>query len=408
MKIQNLTFPNASGEQLSAKLYLPLDEHPRYFALFAHCFTCSKNFKAVSTISDTLSQLGVAVLSFDFTGLGNSEGKFSTTGFSSNVSDLIAASHFLAENYSAPQLLIGHSLGGAAVIFAAAKLDTVEALVTIGAPSSPEHVKHLFSEELDEIEEKGKAKVNIGGRPFILSREFVEDLESQNLEEVLHEMRKALLILHSPQDLIVEIANAAELYQAAHHPKSFVSLDGADHLLSDAEESSYAAEVISAWSKKYFPNSRPENDVKGHQVKVRLAGDNYTTEVLTPFHHLIADEPESVGGRNLGPTPYDLLMASLGTCTAMTLKMYSERKGWKWKEVVVYLNHEKVHQEDCAGVEKSKGGKISKFTRWIEIHAEQLTEEMKEKALEIAEKCPVHKTLHEPIEVETRFRESES
>lgn len=408
MKTQNLTFPNASGEQLSAKLYLPLDEHPRYFALFAHCFTCSKNFKAVSTISDTLSQLGVAVFSFDFTGLGNSEGEFSTSGFSSNVSDLMAASRFLEQNYSAPKLLIGHSLGGAAVIFAAAKLDTVEALVTIGAPSSPEHVKHLFSEELDEIEEKGNAKVNIGGRPFTLSQEFVEDLESQNLEEVLHDMRKALLILHSPQDLIVEIANAAELYQAAHHPKSFVSLNGADHLLSEAEESSYAAEVISAWSKKYLPHSRPENDVKGHQVKVRLAGDNYTTEVLTPFHHLIADEPESVGGRNLGPTPYDLLMASLGTCTAMTLKMYSERKGWKWKEVVVYLNHEKVHQEDSAGVGKNKGGKISKFTRWIEIQTEELTDEMKEKALEIADKCPVHKTLHEPIEVETRFREPES
>ncbi|GAB2496505.1 bifunctional alpha/beta hydrolase/OsmC family protein [Algoriphagus taiwanensis] len=408
MKTQNLTFPNASGEQLSAKLYLPLDEHPRYFALFAHCFTCSKNFKAVSTISDTLSQLGVAVFSFDFTGLGNSEGEFSTSGFSSNVSDLMAASRFLEQNYSAPKLLIGHSLGGAAVIFAAAKLDTVEALVTIGAPSSPEHVKHLFSEELDEIEEKGNAKVNIGGRPFTLSQEFVEDLESQNLEEVLHDMRKALLILHSPQDLIVEIANAAELYQAAHHPKSFVSLNGADHLLSDAEESSYAAEVISAWSKKYLPHSRPENDVKGHQVKVRLAGDNYTTEVLTPFHHLIADEPESDGGRNLGPTPYDLLMASLGTCTAMTLKMYSERKGWKWKEVVVYLNHEKVHQEDSAGVGKNKGGKISKFTRWIEIQTEELTDEMKEKALEIADKCPVHKTLHEPIEVETRFREPES
>lgn len=408
MKTKKLTFPNAKDQQLAAKLYLPLDENPRYFALFAHCFTCSKNLKAVSTIADTLSQLGIAVLSFDFTGLGDSEGEFSTSGFSSNVSDLIAASRFLEQNFSAPKLLIGHSLGGAAVIFAAAKLDTVEALVTIGAPSSPEHVKHLFSEELDEIEEKGKAKVNIGGRPFELSQEFVKDLESQNLQEVLHAMRKALLILHSPQDLIVEISNASELYQAAHHPKSFVSLNGADHLLSDAKESSYAAEVISAWSKKYLPHSRPENDVKGHQVKVRLAGDNYTTEVLTPFHHLIADEPESVGGKNLGPTPYDLLMASLGTCTAMTLKMYSERKGWKWKEVVVYLNHEKVHQEDSAGVGKNKGGKISKFTRWIEIHTEELTDEMKEKVLEIADKCPVHKTLHEPIEVETRFREPES
>jgi uncharacterized OsmC-like protein/fermentation-respiration switch protein FrsA (DUF1100 family) len=406
MQTQDLNFPNASGEQLSARLYLPLDAVPRFYAVFAHCFTCSKNFKAVSNISDTLSQLGVAVLSFDFTGLGKSEGDFGQAGFSSNVSDLVMASRFLEENYEAPKLIIGHSLGGAAVIFAAAKLDSIQAVVTIGAPSSPEHVKHLFSNKLDKIEKEGNAEVSIGGRPFTLSKEFIEDLESQNLLELLHGMRKAFLFMHSPQDLIVEISNAEELYQSAFHPKSFVSLDGADHLLSDENDSSYAGEVISTWSKRYLPTEISENDVQGHQVKVRLAGDTYTSEVMTPFHHLLADEPESVGGKNLGPTPYDLLMASLGTCTAMTLKMYANRKAWDLEEITVFLNHEKVHKEDSLAVEGEKGGKISKFTRVLKIKGE-LTEEMREKLLEIADKCPVHKTLHEPIEIETKFNDLE-
>lgn len=400
MKTKNLTFPNAKGEQLSARLFLPLDELPRFYAVFAHCFTCSKNFKAVSNISDTLSQLGVAVLSFDFTGLGKSEGDFGQAGFSSNVSDLVMASQFLEENYKAPKLIIGHSLGGAAVIFAAAKLDSIQAVVTIGAPSNPAHVTHLFSSGLDQIEKEGVAEVTIGGRPFTLSQEFVKDLKAQDLEEVIKNLRKAFLFMHSPQDTVVDISNAAELYQAAHHPKSFLSLDGADHLLSDEKESRFAGEMISAWSKKYLPVEVSENDVKGHQVKVRLAGDSYTTEVMTPFHHLIADEPEFVGVNNLGPTPYDLLMASLGTCTAMTLKMYADRKGWVLEEINVYLNHEKVHQKDA---EDAKGGKLSKFSRYLEIKGE-LTEEMKEKLLEIADKCPVHKTLHEPIKVETHFR----
>ncbi|WP_026969776.1 bifunctional alpha/beta hydrolase/OsmC family protein [Algoriphagus terrigena] len=403
MKIQNLSFPNASGEQLSARLYLPLDEVPRFYTVFAHCFTCSKNFKAVTNISATLSQLGVAVLILDFTGLGESDGDFEEGGFSSNVSDLITASQFLEENYEAPKLIIGHSLGGAAVIFAAARLDSIQAVVTIGAPSQPDHVKRLFSDELDSIKEDGKAKVDIGGKPFTLSQEFLKDFESQNLLELLHGMRKAFLFMHSPQDRVVDISNAAELYQAAFHPKSFVTLDGSDHLLSDEKESRYAGEVISTWSKKYLPTEVSENNVKGHQVKVRLAGDSYTTEVMTPFHHLIADEPESVGGKNLGPTPYDLLMASLGTCTAMTLKMYADRKGWVLKEINVYLNHERVHQQDSESVDSSQNAMLSKFTRWLEVKGD-VTEEMKQKMLEIADKCPVHKTLHEPIKVETYFK----
>lgn len=402
MKIEKMNFSNMDGLELSARLYLPLDEQPRFYAIFAHCFTCSKNFKAVSNISNTLSQLGVAVLSFDFTGLGNSEGDFEDTGFSSNVDDLIAAANFLEKNYEAPKLLIGHSLGGSAVIFAAAELDYVEAVVTIGSPANPKHVKKLFESDIETIKKVGSAKVNIGGRSFRIKKDFVDDLESKNLPEFISEIRKSFLFLHSPQDSIVDISNAAELFQSAYHPKSFVSLDGADHLLSDDKESQYVGELISTWSKKYLPVEISENDIRGHQVKVRLFGESYTSEVKTPYHHLLADEPKDVGGANLGPTPYDLLMASLGACTVMTLKMYTQRKGWDLKEIIVYLDHDKVHKEDSEDFEK-KGSKVSRFTRSLEIKGD-LTEEMKEKLLEIADKCPVHRTLHEDIIIETKFK----
>jgi putative redox protein len=402
MKIERLNFKNKGGFELSARLYLPLDEPPRFYAIFAHCFTCSKNFKAVGNISNTLSQLGIAVLSFDFTGLGSSEGDFEETGFSSNVDDLLAAADFLEKNYKAPKLLVGHSLGGSAVIYAAAQLDYVEAVVTIGSPANPKHVKKLFESDIETIKKEGSAKVNIGGRSFRIKKDFVEDLESKNLPDLISGMRKAFLFLHSPQDKIVDISNAAELYQNAHHPKSFVSLDGADHLLSDEIESKYAGELISTWSKKYLPVEIKENDIKGHQVKVRLFGESYTSEIKTPFHHLLADEPKDVGGANLGPTPYDLLMASLGACTVMTLKMYTQRKGWDLKEINVYLDHEKVHKVDSEDFEK-KGSKVSRFTRNLEIKGD-LDDEKKEKLLEIANKCPVHRTLHEDIIIETKFK----
>ena len=401
MKIEGVKFLNPQGHQLSGKLFLPLDEKPRFFAVFAHCFNCSKNLKAVSNISNTLSQLGIAPLSFDFTGLGNSEGDFGDTHFSSNVADLVAASDFLKKNYEAPKLLIGHSLGGTAVIFAADQLEETVAVVTIGAPSDPEHVKRLFEEDIETIKKQGSAKVNIGGRSFHLKKDFIDDLENKNLPELLSKMRKAFLFLHSPQDQIVDISNAATLYQSAHHPKSFVSLDGADHLLSEEMESMYVGELISTWSKKYLPEEKAENDISGHQVKVRLFGDGYTSEIKTPHHHLLADEPVEVGGNNLGPTPYDLLMASLGTCTAMTLKMYASRKGWDLEEINVYLDHDKVHKADSEDFDK-QGSKISRFTRTLEIEGE-IDESIKVKLLEIANKCPVHRTLQEEIIIETRF-----
>ncbi|SFO42241.1 putative redox protein [Algoriphagus ornithinivorans] len=401
MNPKSLTFSNSDGINLSAHLYMPLDREPKFYAIFAHCFTCSKNFSAVSRISKSLSQEGVAVFSFDFTGLGRSEGDFKDSTFSSNISDLLDAAAFLKENYEAPKMLIGHSLGGAAVLYASPHLEEVSAVVTLGAPADPLHVKHLFQNSIEEIEESGKAKVFIGGRPFQISSEFVKDLEKKPINSFLKKLKKSLLILHSPQDEIVEIKNAQMIYEAAFHPKSFVSLDGADHLVSKTEDAAYIGQVIASWSNRYIESKQAvENDTKGNPVMVRLSkNQGYTTDVKTPFHHLIADEPKDVGGNNLGPTPYDLLMASLGTCTAMTLKMYAERKKWNLDEVRVYLDHQKVHKEDSENTDEPSA-KVSRFTRVIELEGD-LNQEERQRLLEIANRCPVHRTLEEDIVIHT-------
>ncbi|MFT4858756.1 MAG: putative OsmC-like protein/alpha-beta hydrolase superfamily lysophospholipase [Algoriphagus sp.] len=396
-----LLFENRKKLKLAANLYVPLDQAPRFYALFAHCFTCTKNFSAVTQICTALSQQGIAVMSFDFTGLGRSEGEFQDSSFSANISDLSDAAAFLAEHYQAPKLLVGHSLGGAAVIYAAAQLESIEAIATIAAPAYPAHVKNLFQDKIEEIEANGSGKVNIGGRPFRINKAFIDDLEQKPLESFLKNLKKSILIFHSPQDTIVAISNAAALYQAAFHPKSFISLDGADHLLSNPIDSKYIGEVIATWSSRYVKPSAEAtvNDLKGNQVLVRLAGEGYTTEIKTPFHHLLADEPAEVGGANLGPTPYDLLMASLGSCTAMTLKMYAERKNWPLKEVSVYLNHDKVHLDDSKAPEES-GTKVSQFTRIIQLEGD-LDNEQRQRLLEISNRCPVHKTLQEEIIIQT-------
>ncbi|WP_194774791.1 bifunctional alpha/beta hydrolase/OsmC family protein [Pararhodonellum marinum] len=401
MKIEKVSFENKNGFQLSARLYHPLDEIPRFYAIFAHCFTCSKNFSAVSNISDALCREGIAVLSFDFTGLGNSEGDFEDTDFSSNVQDLIDAAKYLEEHFEAPELLVGHSLGGAASILAADQIESVLGVVTIGSPAKADHATKLFKDQVDTIKEKGSAKVNIGGKSFYLKKEFVEDLEQQKLLQVLKDMRKSILIFHSPQDEIVDISNAAELYQAAYHPKSFISLDQADHLLNDVSDSQYVGQMISSWSDRYLTKASESHDTKGHQVKVRLSGKHYTSEIKTPDHHLVADEPTDLGGKNLGPTPYDLLMAALGACTVMTLKMYAERKKWDLKEVTVYLDHDKVHKKDSEDVEKPEA-KVSRFSRALKIEG-KLDDEQLKRLVEIANRCPVHRTLHEEIVVETKL-----
>jgi uncharacterized OsmC-like protein/esterase/lipase len=405
MKSTKITFKNHEGQSLTARIELPADRNPGSFALFAHCFTCNKNLSAVRNISWALTADGFGVLRFDFTGLGESEGDFADTNFSSNIQDIKAATDFLTKEYMAPSLLIGHSLGGAAVLYAGAEIESVTAIATIGAPADPKHVKHLISSGMDDINKKGYAEVSIGGRPFTIKKQFLDDLEAINLSAVLGKMKKALLVAHSPQDNIVGIDNAANIFKEARHPKSFVSLDGADHLLSKPADSVYIGNVIANWAKKYISfqdKEKPETDL---QVVANLDGeDKFTTHIKAGKHYLIGDEPESYGGNDFGPTPYDFVSAGLATCTAMTIKMYADRKKWKIDEVNVHIEHSKVHAEDCAACEDSNASKIDRFSRVIELKGD-LDESQRDKLLEIANKCPVHKTLLSEIKIETKLKQ---
>ena len=400
MKIK---FNNAAGIELSARLELPVNQHPHTYAIFAHCFTCSSSLSAVRNISRALHQEGVAVLRFDFTGLGESEGEFSATNFTSNIADLIAAAEFLAAEYEAPELLVGHSLGGAATLCAAGQLDSVTAVATIGAPFDPMHVTKMLRGGIEEITEHGEAEVEIGGRPFRIRKQFLEDLEGYDIEKNIAKLDKALLIMHSPQDLIVAIENAAQIYHAARHPKSFVSLDGADHLLSAKADSRYAGEVLASWVKRYLSIPAREKLERQKDIAVRLGDEGFTTEVMVRHHSLTADEPESIGGNDFGPNPYELLSASLGTCTAMTMQMYARRKKWDLREVIVHLDHRKDYAEDLFHAADEKPPKIDHFDRLIEMVGE-LDEQQRARLLEIADRCPVHRTLHGEVEVNTRER----
>ncbi|MEL7001464.1 MAG: bifunctional alpha/beta hydrolase/OsmC family protein [Bacteroidota bacterium] len=404
MNSTKIQFENQEGIKLSARLEMPLDGKAKAYAIFAHCFTCSKNLSAVINISRALILNQIAVLRFDFTGLGDSEGDFSDSNFSSNVQDLVAAYNFLESEYEAPSIIIGHSLGGAAVLATAGSLEHIRAVVTVGAPAEPVHVQHLLQHGIEEIREKGEAVVSIGGRPFKMKEQFLLDLEKNDLKSVLKRLKKPLLILHSPQDEIVNVDNAKQIYQGASHPKSFVSLDEADHLLTRKEDSIYVGNMIATWASKYL-TIEDEEELDTHKQVVASTGDEgFTTEVKVGNHRFLADEPKSVGGKDLGPTPYDLLVAGLGACTSMTMRMYADRKGWPLEKVNVHLQHDKIHEKDCEDCESS-GAKIDQIEREIEMFGD-LTQEQKDRLLEIADKCPVHRTLHGEIRVNTKLIDS--
>ncbi|NAS32857.1 alpha/beta fold hydrolase [Flavobacteriaceae bacterium R38] len=402
MSLTTIQFENKEGHKLAGRLELPANQQPHNFALFAHCFTCNKNLGAVRNISRALTNNGFGVLRFDFTGLGESEGDFSDTNFSGNVEDLIAAANYLAENYKSPSLIIGHSLGGAAAIFAAAEIESIQAITTIGAPSNPKHVKHLLHSSIDEIKANGLAKVRLSGRDFTIKKQFIDDLETKSLPEVVKQLRKPLLVMHSPQDDTVGIRNAEEIYIAAHHPKSFVSLDGADHLLMKKEDSVYTGDVIASWAKRYISFPKEEVIRSKHQVVASLnAEDGFTTKMKIGDHFFIADEPESVGGNNFGPNPYEFVSAGLAACTAMTIKMYTSFKKWDLQHVEVHTSYGKKYAEDCQNCE-SNNAKIDTFTREIKITGD-LDEKQRGRIINIANKCPVHKTLHNEVHVETKL-----
>ena len=400
MSLSKVSFINSEGQKLSGRLELPADQHPHNFALFAHCFTCNKNLSAVRNISRGLTSQGFGVLRFDFTGLGESEGDFEDTNFSGNVEDLVAAANFLKEEYQGPTVLIGHSLGGAAAIFAASELDSIKAVVTVGAPSNPKHVTHLLKSNLEEIEANGKAVVNLSGRDFTIKKQFIDDLQTKSLPEVSKNLNKALLVMHSPQDLTVEIKNAEEIYIAARHPKSFVSLDGADHLLMRKEDSVYVGKVIAGWASRYVDIPETPKINSQHQVVASLDdSEGYTTQMKVGNHYMVADEPESVGGKDFGPSPYELVSAGLSACTAMTIKMYVARKGWKLENVEVHTSYGKTHAIDCENCE-DPNAIIDTFEREIKLEGE-LDEKQIKRILQIADKCPVHKTLHSETQVIT-------
>ncbi len=399
----DVSFAGSRGLQLAARIDFPIGA-PSAYALFAHCFTCSKDSKAAAYISSSLAAAGIAVLRFDFTGLGGSEGDFSNTGFSSNVEDLVAAADFLRAEYHAPALLVGHSLGGAAVLAAAAHIPEATAIATVNAPADPAHVIGNFGSSLQEIESMGEATVKLGGRPFKIRKSFIDDARSQRLQEILPKLRRALLVLHSPRDKIVDISNAEKIFVPAKHPKSFISLDDADHLLSRREDARYAGMVLAAWAARYLP---PKVDPQAVQagtgdVVVTEAGDGKFAQTINVGRHwLRADEPPSVGGDDSGLSPYQLLSASLGACTSMTMRMYADHKKWPIGRISVRVHHEKIHAADCAECEKTEG-KVDRIEREIEIEGE-LSEEQRHRLLEIADKCPVHRTLHSQVVVTSRL-----
>jgi putative redox protein len=402
--IERFRFPGSDGVELSAALDLPVSP-PKAFALFAHCFTCSKDNLAARRIAAALTGHGIAVLRFDFTGLGTSDGEFANTTFSSNVADLVRAADHLRETHRAPALLIGHSFGGAAVLAAAARIPEAKAVVTIAAPSDPAHVTKMFAADLDDIRAQGSVEVALAGRPFTIRREFLDDVAEHNLLRAVATLHKALLILHSPGDDTVAIDNATQIFVAAKHPKSFVSLAGADHLLTDRRDAAYVAGLIASWAERYLDAApqpvTPEQASEPRRVVIRETRQGkFQQQVALGPHHLVADEPLSAGGDDSGPGPYDLLLAALGACTAMTLRLYADRKALPLDLVTVTLAHSKIHAQDCAECE-TNSGMIDQLDRVITLDG-ALDPDQRAKLMEIADKCPVHRTLTSEIRIVTR------
>lgn len=410
MSRSKVEFTNRDGHTLSGALEQPDSGPTLAMALFAHCFTCGKDVIAASRIAHALADQGIAVLRFDFTGLGSSDGDFANTNFSSNVDDLVDAANYLAEAYQAPSLLIGHSLGGAAALVAASRLDSVEAVATIAAPASPAHVTHLFADQHCDLRREGQAEVTVGGRPFNIRAQLLDDLEEWSSRCLVSNLRKPLLIFHSPVDAVVPASEAAKLYEAAKHPKSFISLDKADHLLSRRADADYVAATLATWANRYLeldnPASAPERPgVDAGEVLITEQDAHFLRGMYTTEHQVLADEPTGKGGTDQGPNPYDLLLMSLGACTSMTLRMYANHKSLPVTNIEVRLRHSRIHAEDCADCE-TQAGKLDRIERIISYEGD-LSKEQHQRFLEIADRCPVHRTLTGEIQIETKGKQAQ-
>ncbi len=404
---QRVDFDGSHGSKLSARLDIPAGAIKAY-AIFAHCFTCSKDLHATKRISAELARQGIAVLRFDFTGLGNSKGDFASTNFSSNREDLIVAANYLRENFEAPSLLIGHSLGGAAVLSIASEIPEVKAIATVGAPSEAKHVVHNFGVKIDEIQNAGEATVSLGGRDFSIRKQFLDDLEANDVLEKVAKLKKPLLVLHSPVDQTVGVEIATQIFVAANHPKSFVSLDNADHLVTNNQDADFVASIISAWAIRYISNNSQsdEADTSNDVIISETGLGKFQNKITAGKHQMLGDEPASVGGLDSGPSPYDYRAAALGTCTSMTIRMYADFKKYDVGKISVAVSHKKIHAADCLECtddERTGGGKIDVFERKIEVERLE-NEELAEKLLTIADKCPVHKTLEKGAKVETHIK----
>jgi uncharacterized OsmC-like protein/fermentation-respiration switch protein FrsA (DUF1100 family) len=401
---EHFQFTGSEGHKLAAALDTP-DGEIKAYALFAHCFTCGKDVLAAKRIAVALAAKGVAVLRFDFTGLGSSEGDFANSTFSSNVADLVRAADHMRETRKAPALLIGHSLGGAAILAAASHIPEAKAVVTIAAPSDPTHVTHLFKDRIEDIRQHGEVEVSLAGRPFRIKREFIDDIAEHRLMEQLPKLHRALLIMHSPTDDIVGIDNATRIFVAARHPKSFVSLADADHLLSGKRDATYAADVIAAWAERYIQPAVIEPAIElaeaPRNVVVRETrnGTFQQTVTIGP-HKMLADEPVAAGGQDSGPGPYDFVLAGLGACTSMTMRMYADRKALPLERVTVTLRHSKIHAEDCAECE-TREGMLDQIDRVISMDG-ALDADQRKRLMEIADKCPVHRSLTSEVRILTK------
>jgi len=401
IRSEKIQFKNKRGLSLAGRLERPSGAIQSY-ALFAHCFTCSKNASAATAISQALSKSGIAVLRFDFTGLGNSEGDFANTNFSSNVEDLIAAARHLEDRFKAPEVLIGHSLGGAAILAAAHKIPSIKAVVTVAAPFDPNHILTHFHGSDAQIRKEGKAQVKLGGRHFSIHKQFLEDLEAQRPGSQIAGLKKPILIFHAPDDAIVPIDEATKIYKHAQHPKSFIALDGADHLLSNKADGRFVASMIAPWVARHLAESQePAESVPENQVRVRSTQAPFTLDLFTDSHHFTADEPVEFGGDNLGPSPYELLLASLGACTAMTLGMYARRKGLDLNRVQVDLKQERIHANDCQDCQSSDGY-VTLIERTLNLEGD-LTSQQRARLLEIADRCPVHRSLSNEIKIRSKL-----
>ncbi|MGR3484566.1 MAG: bifunctional alpha/beta hydrolase/OsmC family protein [Paracoccaceae bacterium] len=387
MQTDRFTFPGHDGSALAARLDRPAGP-PRAWAVFAHCFTCGKDIQAARRIAAGLTARGIGVLRFDFTGLGHSEGEFANSGFTANLGDLKAAVAEMARRDMGPTLLVGHSLGGAAALKATAELSQIRAVATIGAPADPGHVAGTFAEALPRIEAEGAAEVRLAGRPFTIAQSFVDDIRAATIAPAIADLGAALLVLHAPRDETVGIEAATRIFVGARHPKSFVTLDDADHLLTRPADALYAAEVIATWADRYLPDAPPagERPAQG-VVRVTDRGAGFAQDIATDRHDLIADEPRPLGGTDLGPAPFELAAAALGACTTITMRMYARRKGW----APAVLRADVTHEAD---------GDTHRFTRTLTIEG-PLDADQRARLVEIAGKCPVHRMLHAGATVTT-------